>query len=250
MKKVEQQNKDITIDERKGLYKTIFSRRDVRNQFLDTPIPDDVLSRILYAAHYAPSAGFMQPWDFLLIRSTETRQKVHAAFTRAHAEATSMLLPGKEQAAGCNFKLKGILDCALNICVTCDTTRTGPVVSGRPHVSTTDTYSSVCTIQNLWLAARAEGLGVGWISIIDEKSLKEILEIPDHVVPVGYLCIGYVSHFLKKPEMENDGWLPRLDIRNLISFERWHGQPERSEAGILQQLKQDADFPAAAQEGE
>ncbi|MCK9175034.1 MAG: 5,6-dimethylbenzimidazole synthase [Desulforhopalus sp.] len=248
METVEQQNKNISKDDRKGLYKTIFSRRDVRNQFLDTPIPDEVLSRILYAAHYAPSAGFMQPWDFLLIRNSETRKKVHAAFTLAHT--TASMFPGEKQDACCDFKLKGILDCALNICVTCDTTRTSPVPFDLPHVSTRDTYSSVCTIQNLWLAARAEGLGVGWVSIIDEETLKAILEIPAHVVPVGYLCVGYVSHFLKKPEMENDGWLPRLDIRNLISFDRWHGQPERSEAGILQQLKQDADFPAAAQEGE
>ncbi|MBM9518781.1 5,6-dimethylbenzimidazole synthase [Desulforhopalus vacuolatus] len=249
MEKVEQQNQNISKEDRKGLYKTIFSRRDVHTQFLDTAIPDEVLSRILYAAHYAPSAGFMQPWDFLLIRNSETRQKVHAAFAQAHAEAATMF-SGEKQNARSNFKLKGILDCALNICVTCDTTRTSSVVFNRHPANTMDTSSSICTIQNLWLAARAEGLGVGWVSIIDEETLKEILEIPDHVIPVGYLCVGYVSHFLKKPELENDGWLPRLDIRNLISFDRWHGQPERSEAGILQQLKQDADFPAAAQEGE
>lgn len=242
----EKQEKEISRDEREALYKIIFSRRDVRGQFLPDPIDDDVLSRILYAAHYAPSVGFMQPWNFILIRGMETRKKIHRAFSRAHEEAAEMFSSEKQDIYR-SLKLEGILESGLNICITCDTSRSGPVVIGRTHIDTMDSYSSVCAIQNLWLAARAEGLGVGWVSIIDEDELRNILEIPSHVVPVGYLCLGKVSHFWQKPELESVGWLPRLELSGLVNFERWEGNPDLEQSSILQQLKNDSGFPAETQ---
>ena len=205
---------------RKAIYQTIFSRRDVRGQFLPKPVPDEVLSRILIAAHYAPSVGFMQPWNFLVVRSINIKRKVHAAFAQAHAEAADMF-DGEKRATYKTLKLEGILESPVGICITCDRERTGPVVVGRTHMKTMDLYSSVCAVQNLWLAARAEGLGVGWVSIFHQAALQEALDIPKGITPIAYLCVGYVSHFYAKPELESGGWLPRLPIEELVFFDQW-----------------------------
>ncbi len=208
---------------RAAIYQTIFARRDVRGQFLPEPVPDEVLSRILTAAHYAPSVGFMQPWNFLVVRAEETKRKVHAAFATAHAEAAEMF-EGDRQATYARLKLEGILESPLGICITCDRERSGPVVVGRTHMKTMDLYSSVCAVQNLWLAARAEGLGVGWVSIFKQADLQEALGIPKGITPIAYLCVGYVSHFYAKPELETAGWLPRLPIEDLVYFDTWGRQ--------------------------
>lgn len=205
---------------RAAVYQAIFSRRDVRGQFLPTPVPDDVLGRLLMAAHHAPSVGFMQPWNFLLVRSDAVKQRVQGVFKEANAEATRMF-PDERREIYSKLKLQGILEAPINLCITCDRTRSGPVVLGRTHMPTMDLYSSVCAVQNLWLAARAEGVGVGWVSIFHERALQEVLGIPAHIVPVAYLCIGYVSHFQDKPELEKVGWLPRLPIADLIHYEQW-----------------------------
>lgn len=237
------QTADLIADsERRALYKIIFSRRDVRGQFLPDPIPDEVLSRILYAAHHAPSVGFMQPWNFIIVQSASVKKEIHDAFRQAHDEAAAMF-PAEKQATYRSLKLEGILESPLNICLTCDRERTGPVVIGRTHIREMDTYSSVCAIQNLWLAARAEGLGVGWVSIMHEQRLKDILGIPDHVVPVGYLCIGKVSHFYKKPELEMAEWLPRMPIEELVSFDHWDTQQAAQQSSLHHQLKVDEAFP-------
>lgn len=206
--------------EREALYQTIFSRRDVRGQFTSEPISEDVLSRILMAAHYAPSVGFMQPWNFILIRSDETKQKIHKLFDKAHAEAAEMF-EGDQRETYKSLKLEGILESPLNICITCDRDRAGPVVIGRTHIKSMDIYSSVCAVQNLWLAARAEGLGLGWVSILDQKKLKDALGLPDRVIPVAYLCLGYVTDFFDKPELQSAGWRPRLPLSDLVNFETY-----------------------------
>ncbi len=141
------------------------------------------------------------------------------------------------------MKLEGILESPFNICLTCDRKRTGKVVIGRTHNKQMDIYSTVCAIQNLWLAARAEGLGVGWVSILNTKELKQILEIPDHVVPVGYLCIGQVTHFYHKPELEMVEWLPRLPLENLIYFDKWNECNQNENSSLLNQIKNDSNFP-------
>lgn len=223
---------------REAIYNAIFLRRDVRGQFLPTPIPDAVLSRILTAAHHAPSVGFMQPWNFLLVQSPEVKRRVRAAFEVAHHEAADMF-EGDKRSVYQKLKLEGIVEAPLGICITCDRERTGPVVIGRTHMKTMDLYSSVCAVQNLWLAARAEGVGVGWVSIFNQEDLQEALGIPRHITPIAYLCIGYVSHFYAKPELETAGWLPRLPIEELVYFDQWGKQD--SAHTLLEHLRRDQE---------
>jgi 5,6-dimethylbenzimidazole synthase len=221
---------------RAAVYQAIFTRRDVRGQFLPDPVPDEVLSRILMAAHYAPSVGFMQPWNFLLVRSQEVKQRVHELFKKANGEAAQMF-DGKKRDLYSSLKLEGILESPINLCITCDSSRTGPVVLGRTHIRTMDVYSSVCAVQNLWLAARAEGVGVGWVSIFDQGHLQEALGMPPEITPVAYLCLGYVSHFYQKPELENAAWLPRLPIEQLLHIDQWTQQPHSGET-LVDHLRQ------------
>lgn len=211
---------DITPEERDAVYKTIYNRRDTRAEFLDEAIEDEVLSRILNAAHHAPSVGFMQPWDFVVIKDKTIKQKIKDGFEVAHNEAKEMF-EGKRQEVYKTLKLEGILEAPVGICITCDRTRTGDVVIGRTANLEMDLYSSVCAVQTLWLAARAENLGVGWVSIIHHDVVREALNIPDHIVPIAYLCIGKVSHFHEKPELEKAGWQDRMNINDLIHHNTW-----------------------------
>ncbi|TNJ40265.1 5,6-dimethylbenzimidazole synthase [Chlorobaculum thiosulfatiphilum] len=210
----------INADERDALYKVIYSRRDVRGQYLPDPVPEEVLRRVLDAAHHAPSVGFMQPWDFVVVRDFEVRKQIKAGFEVAHAEAAAMF-DGERREQYRGFKLEGILEAPVGVCVTCDRTRSGEVVIGRTANPEMDLYSSVCAVQNLWLAARAENLGVGWVSIIHHDSVRQALGIPEHIVPVAWLCIGKVSFFHDMPELEQAGWLPRLALDDLVHQEQW-----------------------------
>ena len=233
----------VSESDRRGLYRVLLSRRDVRGQFLPDPVPDDVLARILTAAHFAPSVGFMQPWSFILVRSPEVRGRVKAAFAKANDEAAA-LFDGDRQTTYRSLKLEGILEAPVNICVTCDRDRVGPVVLGRTHIPTMDLYSTVCAVENLWLAARAEGLGLGWVSIISEPALKDILGLPERVVPVAYLCIGKVSHFFAQPELETRGWRKRLNLADLVSLDRWEGERDAALGAELDRVQ------AMAEDGE
>ncbi len=205
-------------DMRAALYHTIYNRRDVRGQFLPDPIDEDMLARVLLAAHHAPSVGFMQPWSFTIIRDQGVKEQVHSLFNKAHAEAAEMF-EGEKSKTYRGLKLEGILESPINICVTCDKDRAGPVVIGRTHIPEMDLYSTVCAVQNLWLASRAEGLGLGWVSILDQEKLKEVLGIPERVEPVAYLCLGHVSHFKEKPELETAGWRERLELADITHFD-------------------------------
>lgn len=213
----------FTPAERQSVYKCIFNRRDVRGQFLPDPIQDEVLARILRAAHHAPSVGFMQPWDFIVIKDPATKGRVRKAFQSAHEEAAKMF-DNDRQRSYRTLKLEGIVAAPVGICVTCDRSRTGPVVLGRTHQPEMDLYSAVCAVQNLWLAARAENIGLGWVSIIRYDDLREVLGIPSSIQPVAYLCLGHVSHFLQKPELEAAGWLPRMPLESIVWFDQWHGR--------------------------
>ncbi len=224
-----QSNPDFSAAERDSVYRCIHQRRDVRGQFLPDPIPDATLARLLRAAHHAPSVGFMQPWDFIVVREAEAKQRVHDAFAAANAEAATMF-EGDRQRTYRTLKLEGILEAPVGICVTCDRRRTGPVVVGRTHQKEMDLYSAVCAVQNLWLAARAENLGVGWVSIMRHADLRRALGIPPSIRPIAYLCVGRVSHFFEKPELETAGWLPRTPLSEIVWFDRWQ---ERSGAEPL-----------------
>lgn len=232
--------------DRAGLYRTIFSRRDVRSEFLPDPIPVDILARMLVAAHHAPSVGFMQPWNFIVIESKERRREVHALFEKANAEAAKMF-DDDRRAHYQAIKLAGILDCPLNLCITCNHDRAGPVVLGRTHIPETDLYSTVCAVQNLWLAARAEGVGMSWVSIIEPKALASLLGLPENVTPVAYLCLGFVSEFIEKPELETAGWEKRLDMDGILMFEGWgEDNPEHPLEKEVERIQ--FDFPAKAKE--
>lgn len=222
--------------ERAGVYHAILSRRDTRSEFLPDPVPDELISRLLVAAHHAPSVGFMQPWSFILVRDVDVRRQVHEAFAKAHAEA-ALMFPERLRDTYRALKLEGIMDAPLNICVTCDRDRAGPAVIGRTHIRAMDLYSVACAVQNLWLAARAEGLGVGWVSIFDNGTVQRILNIPKRVVPIAYLCIGRVRGYHARPELETAGWRECLSIEPLVHFDTWGRQGV--EESLLQQLRID-----------
>jgi 5,6-dimethylbenzimidazole synthase len=200
-------------------------RRDVRRHFESTAISHDVMVRILSAAHHAGSVGFMQPWDFILIEDRAVREQILESFVQERDRCTNFY-QGPRRELFKSLKLEGILESALNLCVTCDRTRGGPHVLGRSTILETDLYSTCCAIQNLWLASRTEGIGVGWVSILDPEHLSTILELPSHVVPVAYLCMGYVREFPDGPELQRAGWRQRLPLSELIHLNRWGARAE------------------------
>ncbi|MBN7768748.1 5,6-dimethylbenzimidazole synthase [Marinobacter daepoensis] len=228
-------NDPFTAAQREGLYRAIFERRDVRSQFLPEPIPDDVLGRILKAAHHAPSVGFMQPWDFIVIDSLAVRKRVLASFNEENEKAADQYT-GRRKDTYRSLKLQGILESPMNLCITCDRTRGGPHVLGRNSIVEMDLFSTCLAVQNLWLAARAEGIGVGWVSILDQQVLSDILQLPEHVYPLAYLCLGYVSEFLGQPELQTRGWRSRLPLEELVHGNGWGGSLEQET--LLAQLKQ------------
>ena len=206
--------------EKNGVYASIFGRRDVR-AFLSDPVPEEVLVRILRAAHHAPSVGFMQPWDFVLIRDRDVRKRVRELSDKERRSA-AVFFEEPRRDRYLSMKLEGILDAPLNLCVTCEPTRGGPQVLGRNSIPETDVYSTCLAVQNLWLAARAEGVGVGWVSILRNAELREILGMPPHVIPVAYLCLGYPRDgFPDVPLLQSSGWRDRLPLSSLVHYERW-----------------------------
>ncbi len=215
---------DFSEAERRAVYRVIFERRDVRSQFLPREIPEPVLTRILMAAHHAPSVGFMQPWEFILIRSKEVRQDVLKSFEQANAQAAA-LYQDEQRSLYQSLRLQGILSSPLNICVTCNRQSQRGHGLGRQTIPEMDLYSCVCSVQNLWLAARAEGIGVGWVSILSNQDLRSILGLPETVEPVAYLCMGYVSEFASRPELETSGWEKREEMQRILHFDHY-GSPK------------------------
>ncbi len=210
----------FSSDERDAVYRAIFERRDVRKDFIPDAIPEDTLRRMLMAAHHAGSVGYMQPWDFLVIQEAATKQAIKNIFVDAN-NAAALRYEGEKADLYRSLKLEGIEEAPMNICVTCTRKRGGPSVLGRATVPETDLYSTCCAIQNLWLAARAEGVGVGWVSILDYEALKNVLGIPSPVWIVAYLCIGYVRAFGDQPDLEKAGWRKRLPLEQLVHYGQW-----------------------------
>ena len=215
---------------RDAVYRAIHTRRDVRDQFLPDPLPDDLLERLLSAAHAAPSVGFMQPWNFLVVRDAARREAVWQAFSRANDEA-ALMFKGERRDSYMRLKLEGIRKAPVGICVTCDPARGGPVILGRTHNPRMDSYSAVCAVQNLWLAARAEGVGVGWVSIFRQEDLRAILGIPEPVEIIGWFCLGYVDHLYREPELAVKGWRQRLRLDEVVYQETWGGGEEPDRLG-------------------
>jgi 5,6-dimethylbenzimidazole synthase len=218
-------------DEARGVYRAIHERRDVRSGFLPEPLADEVLERLLEAAHHAPSVGLMQPWRFILIRTLEIRKAVHDIFLRSN-EAALATYKGDRAEKYASLKLEGILEAPQNLCIVCNPESERGHRLGRHSMPEMALYSAVCAVQNLWLAARAEGVGVGWVSVLDRESLKKVLRIPAHVVPVAYLCLGYVDHFSVQPDLERAGWEQRIPLDQVLGFEqydqRWSAEEQKS----------------------
>ncbi|WP_127754459.1 5,6-dimethylbenzimidazole synthase [Devosia sp. 1566] len=210
----------FSAEEKAAVYRAIQTRRDVRRDFLPDAIPEPVLWRMLEAAHHAPSVGLMQPWNFLIVTALAQKARIRAIFERANAEAMAMF-PPERRGAYAALKLEGILQAPVGICVTCDPGRAGPVALGATHMPDMAVFSTVCAIQNLWLAGRAEGVGVGWVSILDEGALKEVLGIPSQLRVVAYLCAGLVEQTMTSPELEQRGWRQRLPLEQLVYRDRW-----------------------------
>ena len=232
---------NFTEDEKRGFYKAIYSRRDVRSHFTSKPIKDDILSKILHAAHHAPSVGFSQPWNFILIKDSKTKEKIKESFD-IEKNRSSQLVEEPKRSKYLSFKLEGILESPVNLCVTYDPTKFGPFVIGRSSIPEAGLYSVCCAIQNLWLSARTEGIGLGWVSILSNDALKEVLEIPEHVIPVAYLCLGHVDDFAEKPDLQTAGWLPRLELKDVVYFEKWDDKENNEWGSIQKMIKENLDY--------
>ncbi len=232
---------DFSEDDKMGLYKAIFSRRDVRSRFLSKPIEDQVLTKILNAAHHAPSVGFSQPWNFILIKDQNTKKKIKESFEQERKRSANFV---EEPRKGkyLSLKLEGIMDSPVNICITYDPSKFGPFVIGRSSIPETGLYSVCCAVQNLWLAARTEGLGLGWVSILSNDVLKNVLELPEQVIPVAYVCLGYVEEFSDKPDLEKAGWLSRLDLNDVVFYEKWDQKENSNWKTIRELIKTNLDY--------
>ncbi|MFD5804580.1 nicotinate-nucleotide--dimethylbenzimidazole phosphoribosyltransferase [Streptomyces sp. NPDC127020] len=206
--------------ERAAVLKVIRERRDIRNGFRGDPIPHEVLLRVLEAAHTAPSVGHSQPWDFVVIRSADTRRAMHELAMRQR-EAYAKSLPKGRAKQFKELKIEAILDTPVNIVVTADPTRGGRHTLGRHTQPQMAPYSSALAVENLWLAARAEGLGVGWVSFFDEREMVRALGLPEHLDVVAYLCVGYVDEFPDEPELMQAGWSKRRPLSWVVHEETY-----------------------------
>jgi 5,6-dimethylbenzimidazole synthase len=213
---------------KRGLYEAIFRRRDMR-EFLPDAVPDEVLARVLTAAHHAASVGFTQPWDFIIVRDPERRRRVKAVFDEERLKNAAQF-EGERREKFLSLKLEGILDAPLNLLVTCTPGRFGPGVLGKVSIRDVEAYSACLAVENLWLAARAEGLGVGWVSILRNDALAETFAIPPEVIPLAYLCIGYVRAFPERPLLASAGWAERLPPRAILHFDSWKGRDGAGDA--------------------
>ncbi|MEV0321334.1 nicotinate-nucleotide--dimethylbenzimidazole phosphoribosyltransferase [Streptomyces sp. NPDC050658] len=206
--------------EREAVLRVMRERRDIRNGFRSDPIPHEVLLRVLEAAHTAPSVGHSQPWDFVVIRSAETRRTMHELAMR-QKDAYAKSLPKGRAKQFKELKIEAILDTPVNIVVTADPTRGGRHTLGRHTQPQMAPYSSALAVENLWLAARAEGLGVGWVSFFDEREMVRTLGLPEHLEVVAYLCVGYVDEFPEEPELMQAGWSKRRPLSWVVHEETY-----------------------------
>ncbi|MEU0459463.1 5,6-dimethylbenzimidazole synthase, partial [Streptomyces sp. NPDC006129] len=206
--------------EREAVLKVMRERRDIRNGFRSDPIPHEVLLRVLEAAHHAPSVGHSQPWDFVVIRSADTRRAMHELAMRQR-DAYAKSLPKGRAKQFKELKIEAILDTPVNIVVTADPTRGGRHTLGRHTQPQMAPYSAALAVENLWLAARAEGLGVGWVSFFDEREMVRALGLPEHLEVIAYLCVGYVDEFPDEPELLQAGWSKRRPLSWVVHEETY-----------------------------
>lgn len=200
-----------------AVYRAIKERRDMRH-FLPEPVDPDVLQRLLHAAHMAPSVGFMQPWRFIRITDFERRKQIHSMVEAERINTAQAL--GKREDEFMRLKVEGVMECG-ELIVTALMDRREQHIFGRRTLPEMDLASLSCAIQNMWLAARAEGLGMGWVSLFDPQELSRLLEIPSGGKPVAILCLGHVEAFYEKPMLEQEKWAERQALDKLIFENSW-----------------------------
>lgn len=207
-------------EQRIAVHRVIAERRDIR-RFRPDPVDEEVLRRVLTAAHSAPSVGLMQPWRFIVVRATKTRVVIRQMAQRERIRQADRFDARARQFL--DQKIEGVVEAPLGICVCCDHGDPDEQVLGRGTIPETDVYSAACAIENLWLAARAEGLGVGWVSFYRPPELRTLLGIPPHVDPIAYLCVGWPDERPSRPGLESAGWAVRMPLDDVVMQERWDG---------------------------
>lgn len=210
----------LTKEERNGVYKAIFNRRDIRS-FLNLPIPDDKLYNLLEAAHHAPSVGFMQPWNFIIIKNNEIKKELAKIVEKERRALAIHYEDTDRELKFLDLKIAGIIEAPVTICVTCNPFSGGDHVLGRNSIPETDLMSVSCAIQNMWLAAYAEGLAMGWVSFYKKSDVRKILEIPYHIDPVALISIGYTDNYPDRPLLEIHNWEKREQLNRLIFDNKW-----------------------------
>ncbi|MDO3401595.1 5,6-dimethylbenzimidazole synthase [Mycolicibacterium neoaurum] len=202
----------------RDLYDVISNRRDVRAEFTGAPMPPAALTRILRAGHCAPSVGLSQPWDFVLIEDSLTKSAFHSHVIGERRRFHDSLTTDRSRTFE-SIKIEGILESTVSLVVTYDDSRGGPAVLGRHASPDAGLYSVCLAIENMWLAATAEGLGMGWVSFFREDYLRGLLGIPDTIRPIAWLCLGPVTLMQQVPDLERHGWRDRIPLSQVVHRE-------------------------------
>jgi 5,6-dimethylbenzimidazole synthase len=208
---------DFTEEEIEAIYRVVALRRDMRH-FLPDPLDDALLERLLGAAHLAPSVGFMQPWRFIRIRDRKLRHQIHD-LVEVERKATAQAL-GEREDEFMRLKVEGIRECG-ELLVLALTHERDQHIFGRRTMPEMDLASVACAIQNLWLVARAENVGMGWVSLFDPESLRRLLRMPEGSRPIAILCLGRVPEFYRQPMLEEAQWARRVDLKELVQIDYW-----------------------------
>jgi 5,6-dimethylbenzimidazole synthase len=209
---------DFTEQERNAIYRVMASRRDMRH-FCSDSLNEDLVQRLLCAAHMAPSVGLMQPWRFIRVRDRGLRASVHALVEAERVQTARAL--GEREDEFMRLKVEGILGCGEVLVAALMGDREAHVF-GRRTMPEMDLASVSCAIQNLWLAARAENVGMGWVSLFDPEALRVLLRMPEGSRPVAVLCLGYVPDFYSRPMLEEANWAERCDLKSVVMTDYWN----------------------------
>lgn len=210
-----------------AVYRVIAERRDMRH-FISTAVAPEILTKILHAAHHAPSVGLMQPWRFIRITDANTRKSIHKLVDKERVRTSQAISEFENTATGVDsksaeflrLKVEGILECGeLLVATLCD--KRDAHIFGRRTLPEMDIASVSCAIQNMWLAARAEGLGMGWVSIFDPVELGALLNMPADAKPIAVLCLGHVNSFYKEPMLVETGWAQAKPLADMVMENTW-----------------------------
>jgi nicotinate-nucleotide--dimethylbenzimidazole phosphoribosyltransferase len=217
---------------RRAVYDVIALRRDVRHFVPGRDVDPETLRRILGAAHLAPSVGFSQPWGFVVVRDAGVRERIRQSFLRCR-EAEAVRFPPERREQYLTYRLEGLVEASVNVCVAVDLRPREEAILGTTAQPEAVRASACCAVQNLWLAARAEGIGVGWVSIVEPAVLRQELALPPGVEPIAYLCLGHPVAFRERPMLEELGWRPRRSLDDAVHAERWPARAGEAPAPVI-----------------